>query len=292
MAASLGGGVSIDTAPLQYDNGYLACARTGWPNPPGDGNYIQAANNLASYPASTQLVLVGHGSEGLISTGDGMQLHSPQGYISVNNYASWANYFNTVAGHGVILTLCGCDCAGGTPGAQFLSELANLLNMPVRGRTGLVYLSCPGCYISYEDGSQWLIAYPGSTPQPVGLPNVTMSAVEGEIVWFASTGALSLGNVTSVRLTEPGRGTKTLPLDRGVRLLSLANLDQRFTTNGRPGALLTAILTVVGKDNGGKDFEEELLVLNDRLIEFKNNPSVFVSCSPAFTADLRSLKSI
>ena len=107
---SLGGGVTIDTATGQYDNGFLACARTGWASPKADSTFVQAATNLASYQlAQTQdgveilntslLVLVGHGNSGLISTGDGMMPRTAQGYISSGTYSAWSQSFANVKGH-------------------------------------------------------------------------------------------------------------------------------------------------------------------------------------------------
>lgn len=296
----LGGGVTIDTATGPYDDGFLSCARTGWSNPRGDSTFVEAGANLASYGGTqakrrnsdrnvSKLVLVGHGNSGIISTGDGMVPRTVQGYISAGTYSAWAPYFAGVAGHGVFLTLCGCDCGADAIGAQFLYQLATLLNMPVQGRSGIVYLSCPGAVLSYENGSVWQVATPGVMPTPIPKPNGTVPAIPSTRLWFCSTGSVKVSTVDSVLMRLPSGRVNNLPIDRARTLLALASLDKPFTTGASASAHLTAQLNVRGVKSN-VPYETNLTVFNDRLIRHDEDTTIYNSCGPAFTQELQALK--
>jgi hypothetical protein len=295
----LGGGVTIDTATGQYDNGFLACARTGWPNPKSDSTFIQAATNLASYQLvnpkksrlivnTKMLVLAGHGNTGIISTGDGMLPRSAQGYISSSTYSAWAPSFANINGHGIFLTLCGCDCGGGVAGAQFLYQLATLLNMPVQGRTGLVYLACPGAIISYENGSVWQVAQPGVLPNPINPPSGSIRAVLPSKVWLKDTGEIPISSVESVAVVTPNGRTLGLSHERSMSLVQMANLDEPLIARGNPAAHLTGKIIMVVK-NRRKTFQKIFFVYNDRLLRHEDDPTTYNRCAPSFPDEFRRI---
>jgi hypothetical protein len=295
----LGGGVTVDNSSGQYDNGFLACARTGWSNPKLDSTFVQAAANLSSYANIAEkgtspknlsnLVLVGHGTAGLISTGDGLSPRTTQGYISASNYTSWATAFSTIRGHGQLLTLCGCDCGANQVGAQFLFQLATLLNMPVRGRTGLVFLSCPGAYISYENGSVWQVAQPGVMPNPIPQPIIAVAAAPLTQIWLKATGMVAIESVESILLTTVNGKQQTVSSEQAHSLLGWTNLDKPVEIDASPSAIMTAKMTIRG-NRSGRGFQGELLVYNDRLLQHADDLKTFNWCSPAFTQALGHLR--
>lgn len=294
----LGGGVTIDTAVGQYDNGFLACARTGWSSPLADSNFVQAAQNLASYQVSGEqeagplntkmLVLVGHGNQGVISTGDGMIYRTAQGYISTSNYSAWAPYFSNVRGHGIFLTLCGCDCGAGAAGAQFLYQLATLLNMPVQGRTGLVYLRCPGAYISYENGSVWQVAQPGVLPSPINPPTGYVQSGLPSELWTARTGRIDTSSIESASITTIAGREVELDRDQSISLLGQANLDRPMVELGSVAATLTGTIAVKMLVEG-VGIRQVFLVFNDRLLQHEGDKTTFNLCSPGFSQEFRAL---
>lgn len=300
---SLGGCVTIDTS--SNDDGFLACARTGWPHPPGDSTSSQAAANLAACGATTLdttgnapsnndkhdprnmslLVLVLHGNSGIISTDDGMTPHSPLGYISSSNFSTWQLSFAQIH-HGQFLTLCGCDCGAGASGADFLYDLATTIGMPVRGRTGLVYLTCPGAYLSYENGSVWQAAEPGVRPTPIPSPSYQVERSRGEFL-FSGTIPVKRGQIRRIEMTH-SRGTIVLDAKAADDFLALANVSQPYTINGAPEAILTGKVTVFW-DEGESESKRELNLFNDRLLQDVEHLDTFYLCSGAFSENIRNL---
>jgi len=296
---SLGGGVTIDSCSPQYDDGAMACARTGWVNPKADSTFVQAASNLASYSRIevkdklsdknlSLLVLVGHGTAGLISTGDGTVPRTAQGYISSATYGAWQPFFANIRGHGQFLTLLGCDCGAGAAGAQFLYQLATLINMPVQGRTGLIYLSCPGAYVSYQNGSVWQVAQPGVLPTPINPPTGSLRAIPPQAIWLKAKGMVPIGSIESVTISSPAGRTANLTSETALSLITMANLDQPLTAPGDPTAVLTAKIVISFKQRRTK-FQMTFLVFNDRLLRHDNDPATFNLCSPGFTEALHRL---
>jgi hypothetical protein len=292
----LGGGVTIDSAASQYDDGFLACARTGWVNPKADGTFVDAAANLAGYSLRagdkniSKLVLVGHGQSGLISTGDGNQPRTAQGYISSWTYSAWSASFAKVSGHGVFLTLCGCDCGADAVGAQFLYQLATLLNMPVQGRTGLIYLSCPGAVISYETGSVWQVAQPGVLPNPIPKPFIRLSNSAPREINLVDRPPVDFRSFQSVSIKFPRKRVVELDDVMGQSLLALANVERPFLFNGVPSAVLTATISLTTKSRRSES-RITFRVYNDRLLQAESNPTVYYGCSSAFSQGLNDIRS-
>lgn len=290
---SLGGGVSIDTSGS--DNGFLVCARTGWTNPPGDSNCAQAAANLARYRRSpsardvTKLVLVGHGNSGLISTGDGMTPSTVLGYISAGNYNVWQPYFAQLYNHGTFLTLCGCDCGADAAGATFLYQLATLLNRPVRGRTGLVFLSCPGAYISYENGSVWQVAQPGIMPTPIPKPSAKYELPGQAKLKFGSSPLIDLEAVFQIELEHQNGSKNTLESASAQSLAAAGNLSRMAYIEGSIGAVVTGHM-VVSAEVKRRRFNKRLVIYNDRVLQDADNSSLYYFCSAAFTEEIRNLR--
>jgi uncharacterized protein DUF4347 len=288
---TLGGGVTIDTST--NDDGFLVCARTGWPNPPGDSSYAQAAANLLRYGFAdrnvSQLVLVGHGNSGIISTGDGMLPSTATGYISAGTYANWAPSFAQLKNHGTFLTLCGCDCAVGSAGSSFLSQLANLLDRPVRGRTGLVYLTCPGAYLSYENGSVWQVAQPGRVPPAILEPQYPY---DDSCRTFHLMGLhqLPLEAIISAEVSFHKKNVKHLNKQEATQLLRAANTNKKIHIRGSLGAILTAEVTVELDSHEGAQ-KVTLKIYNDRIAQLAEEPGSYYFCSPPFREQLKEIRS-
>jgi hypothetical protein len=288
---SLGGGVTIDSS--NNDNGYLACARTGWTNPPADSTYVQAASNLRNYGFKhvlnlDKLVLVGHGNAGLISTGDGLSPSTSQGYIAAGTYGAWAPSFGQLFNHGSLLTLCGCDCGAEAAGATFLYQLATLINRPVRGRTGLVFLSCPGAYISYENGSVWQVAQPGIMPTPIPKPFVRSSGNEQDIE-IDGIAAFSSEAIFQVELQFPNGSKNTVESANAQSLAREGNLSRPARIQGAIGAVLTGRV-ILSADVRGKRFDRSFDMYNDRVLQDTAARTNYYFCSQAFTEEVRNVR--
>lgn len=293
---SLGGCVSIDNSA--NDNGFLACARTGWPHPGSHGSYSQAAANLrACSPGSgilntSNLVLVGHGNSGLISTGDGMTPQSSGGWISSGNYVSWQSGFAALRNRGQFFTFCGCDCGADQSGADFVYLMATLINYPVRGRTGLVFLSCPGAYISYENGSVWQVAQPGVHPNPIPKPGHLFNVRKRSLLRIGDVKSVALEQVLSATISfgkGGGRSTKLKGVD-AQSLVLLANFASPARIDGSPAALQTGQLEVRFEHNRS-EISRRFIIYNDRLLQDIVDKTRYYFCSSSFASSLQHFRS-
>lgn len=152
------------------DNGYL----TGKAN--GNPNAIRATskqdmvdkvlNKLGKGDCIKTLTLIGHGSPGNISVGDGQGWEACK-HIN-NNRDEWEDLLSKLKGRfckGGRLILFGCHVGACEKGRDKLQELADFCGVTTEAPTGEVYGDC-----TEEAGSEHQIATPGG-PKPPHKPS-------------------------------------------------------------------------------------------------------------------------
>lgn len=270
QTAPLTGCVSIDaTSP----DGYLDNARAGTPTA-GAHNSIQtaAANLLAcagETASPTTASLVGHGEQGIISTGAGQSLGSSLQHIGLDNQAVWVPAFQTLSGRFSTLYLYAPHVGAGVAGAQLLYALAKVLNANVYGPTGLIYSNAEGDF-SLEIGSQWQVAMPtGRPPSPIDPPvhPVGDASTSGSGVRISACSAFGLKGVP-------------LPAKSAKALAGKVYWDRVFQAPGEPGARITGRLRV---SFGGTAFRA-FTILGNGLLREDDRPTNFYPVGPGFRA--------
>jgi len=106
------------------------------------------------------LTIIGHGSPGNISVGDG-QGHEEGGHMATWNQDEWKDQIDRLQGRfceDAVVTLRGCNTGAEEDGANLLALLADCLDVTVRAPTG----TCNALWA----GGEWVTATPGSPPEP------------------------------------------------------------------------------------------------------------------------------
>src|SRR5437763_16874631 len=82
-SGAINGCTTIDSFP--NDNGFLACARGGNPGARGDGSTADAVQNLLNCVAAGKrhADIVGHGNDGIISSGQRQNPYDLNKYINI-----------------------------------------------------------------------------------------------------------------------------------------------------------------------------------------------------------------
>jgi hypothetical protein len=274
---SIGGDVTIDSSTGANDNGALACMRTAWSNPMSDSSTTQAVSNLLSVARRRDtlnlnlLVMVGHGNEGLITTGSGQGSLNPGTYLSIwNQSGDWGPQLQRLAGKTyTMLTLLACDTGANSDGATLLSQVANASNHTVRARTGLV--NCGGGSITYQDGSTWQMATPGApAPTPIPWPSPPPGS---KVVVMRKGRAWQTVQIAHVQRVSyvghpPGRGAVELTGASAQDVASLVDFAHPVSGFGNPLARFTGTFTVdiaVGKQAATVQFHVyNYRILTDR----------------------------
>jgi hypothetical protein len=279
--------VSIDQTT--NDNGFLNCARLGFPEASNHGSTAGAvADLLACLGAPTgNASIVGHGNDGIIVTGTGQSANDPDKYISLNNAIHWRPYIRQLRNHLYSFSLWACHPGTGDAGADFLYSIAQTVSCQVAGPTGFLY--CDGGRLWLEPKSVWQVATPTNRPTPIPAPTPHfMSYSEIELPAMGSENRfVKLSSVTEV-MYVPMLGRNRAPInlrgDEARDLLSLVRFDAPFRPGGTPGALVTGILTVSFGDE-----TREFNIFNGRLLQDRSNPTFFYQATAGFDLMLKSL---
>lgn len=231
--------------------------------------------------------IAGHGDSGFMTTGCGQ--NGPQNYdntIGTWNEGSWGPQFDRLqAKNYAILTLLTCTTGAGQEGADLLYAMAKRTGKAVRARTGLTYCGSGG--VTYENGSTWQVATPGSKPSPIPPPSQHFAP--SHVVQFMTDNtlrAIDVDAITKVSVIRRFRGIGTeaeiMTLsDTDTRpLLSLIDLAHPFDPGGVPGAMANAelVLEVAGADDLA---QRRLILYNYSVAQDADFPNTFYRVNPA-----------
>lgn len=206
-------GKQVATASSGPDNGFLNCAAAKYAGCRRHATTRAAIDNLvgmlpanlsdAEAAGALTCVIIGHGNEGLFTTGVGQgSQYDKDKWVLTWNRTAWEPEFTRLkAKPFAILTLLTCTTGAGEDGAELLFRIATAVGKPTQARTGLTY--CNGG-ITYEPGSTWQVAQPGVKPTPIQSPSHH----------FIGADAMLL-------VLDSGRGPENVPAE-GVRRITIA----------------------------------------------------------------------
>lgn len=146
------------------DNGYLTQKAEGNPDAHRatsvEDMVDKVLDDLGEGETIGTLTLVGHGSPGNISVGDGQG--SEDGKRINGNCEDWEPHLEKLKGKfgpGGKVVLVGCNVGSCDKGRNKLKKIADVLGVPVEAPTGKTYGDC-----SEEPGSEHQVAEPGEDP--------------------------------------------------------------------------------------------------------------------------------
>lgn len=128
-----------------YDNGYLRGLERQFPDAIKASSKEDMKNKILEHLRTQKcclkkLIIMGHGAQGNISTGDG-RVREVCKHIN-GNRAEWEPILNELKGRfckGAEIILFGCNVGAGEAGRAKLQELADFFKVPVRAPTRTVY---------------------------------------------------------------------------------------------------------------------------------------------------------
>ncbi len=280
----IGNCATIDDNTTQ-DNGALACLRKSWPDHKNHNGTVSAVSNLLQCSPialnTAMLVLVGHGTEGLIVTSGGQSW--VEGIAVWNENYDWGPKLVRIKDHQfAVLTLFACETGAGEDGADLLYNMAKVINRPVRARTGLV--SCGGGgQIFFEPGSTWQMANPqGPRPTPIPKPpHKTFSMNKNELVIVDDRHSVSIKkedikSVVIVRISLRKRTEQKITLDvqEGFPLLQLIDFKNPVINIGAVPAIKTGTIDIQFMSKGTLS-DKKYVLYNDRFVQDENKPNVY-----------------
>lgn len=280
MTAPLSGCVTIDSTRPDL---YLSYAKTGTPASSNNSSVQTAAGGLASClggkkPAAQPGSIVGHGASGVIVTGAGQQLGTPDQHINHANSAIWNPLFSPLQGTMTSLFLYGCSVGAGAAGSQLLHEIAQTVGCNVYAPTGLIYCDSTGNF-SLEKGAQWQMASPQQAPGAIEAPDVA----EGQVVSGGHEVRLHvLENVLITSLDQlshaafephPWTGVSQVRDDILDQLVREVHWHKPFTPPGQHAALFTASLTLTF-GYGERAIRKVFSVFNHTLLQDMDHPHI------------------
>ena len=265
-AGSITGCTTIDHTTT--DNGFLNCARASNPGSGSHGSTIDAVNNLLNCIGARKIQtnIIGHGNDGLIVTGTGQITNDPDKYIGLWNQSNWQPKLTLLANRISSLYLWGCHPGTGVNGANFLYNVARVVNSPVSAPTGFLY--CGGGKLWLEQGSTWQTATPTHKPNPIPAPTPHLNFALMNTMKIMSNDAfvdLTADNVVSVSVTTALKDIGSLTADDSKSLLALIDFSQPITIPGIPAAISTGSIKATF-DNNGRKINKEFIIYNNRLI--------------------------
>ncbi|MBB1287374.1 hypothetical protein HRH25_23560 [Flavisolibacter sp. BT320] len=287
VTGALPGCTTIDAD--NNDNGFLPCARAQNPGAGTHGSTAQAIANLITCMGggTGRPNIIGHGNEGLIVTGTGDETTDPDKYIYIANQSYWEPYVRQLRGRVSGLSLWACHPGTGATGADFLYNLARVINAPVAGPTGFVYCGGGPSDLYLEPGSVWQVATPTQRPNPINAPtpffrDLVMNLNLNFDQQYESIPVEKILNIEYIR----GKTRDVAPLfslagNSAKDLVNLIQFDTPFNPGGIPAAVITGKLVVTFEHNN-KQEQREFNVYNNRLIQDTTHTNTFYSCLEGF----------
>lgn len=280
------------------DNGYLACARAGYPQADRHSDTRQAIANLSGrLPAGGTANIVGHGYAGLVVTGTGQIVNwaDLRQFISNRSIQDWQQYFLQLKGQAAIIRLMACHPGTGQAGLDLLNELCKASGAVCMGPTGFVY--CGGGAFTLESNSTWQVVCPGQPlPAPIGAPTpfFKVMATDMEIRTSAGYETVAIEQVRSIELLSAD-GSRTLASIRSDTAQTLARaigFEVPFFVDGAPAAIMTGRIRVYFGSSAARTLGEsrEYLIWNDLQIEDAENRGHFYPVQSDFGTLIRMLQ--
>ncbi|MEI6790764.1 MAG: hypothetical protein WCK42_06255 [Myxococcaceae bacterium] len=288
---------TTDSAPTP-GNTFLGCTLSAYPGCMKHDSTLHAVDNLVSclVAGSGETVLIGHGNDGIVITGDGQNPSNPDHFITTWNKGRWEASLRKIGAQKYpIFTILSCHTGAGEEGADLLFAIAQVIGKSVRARTGLTY--CNNGEIIFEPGSTWQIASPEQRPKPI--PDSRPQARVNDLFAYedqAVSKTMPLDSVTDVlvySVISTGTGVKIdSPRIRLVNadaqdLLRLVSFESALKINGHLMAIITAMLEIFFTDHAGNSQVRRYAVYNDRFLEDQSFPGTLYPAIQSLRSALR-----
>lgn len=266
------------------DNGYLDCARSHTPGYSSHGTTGQCMTNLSNCLGTGSGIanVVGHGNDGLIVTGEGQQPSDPDKFITIWNQNIWGPLVAALRGRAGTIKLWACHPGTGPDGASLLYAIMNETNAICMGPTGFLY--CDGRGFWLEPNSTWQVSSPGH-PMPTPIDAPTQHFVVRADLWsfrIKEGKNVKLDSVETLEVKRGGNILLSLTGDAARSFAQLIDFNNPIEINAAVGAVVTGELSIRVR---GQD-EETFLIYNNRLLQRKDQPSLYYRCSEGFRAAL------
>src|SRR6185312_9089398 len=197
------GCTTIDAGP----DPALDCARQGNPGAAPGHSTAEAVHGLPNClgPSRRRASMVGHGTEGIITTGAGQSGNDSNSYIGLLNQPDWQPHVSRLNALVDRLSLWACYAGAGEKGAQFLHNVARVVDGAVAGPNGLV--CCENGTLYLETDSTWQVATPSHRPRPIPIAAVGVAEVVSRMTLREGEGwaMVSVGQVAALRYERLSR---------------------------------------------------------------------------------------
>ena len=289
------GCISVDAS--RDTNSFLENVRARYPEHahPSSGEAVtELLNCLQNLPSEVNLV--GHGLHGHLSTGSGDRFPGTSRppvdtakYVAVPNEPVWTDPVSHLRSRVTRLRLWGCHTGAGNKGANFLFDMAKLIDAEVCAPTVWVYCGA-GEDLSLEQrpAGQWQCATPARRPDPIPEQNVYAPTALLPAIALRIGDAFVPLPVSAVRSLEfrEGRSPELKP-DRSwsghdvYTAVTFVEFDKPLTDlPSEPGAVVTGTLTLQFEY---QRHEERRLfyIYNDLLVRDMTTPDVYYRANTA-----------
>ena len=279
------------------DNGYLLCMLNRHRGVVNIRYHLHSSTSRAFMNlrggSEEESWLVGHGDQGLISTGDGQTASNPDKYMSMSNRSRW----NDFAGRGITgshFDLFGCKVGGGTAGARFLQAVSNLTRTTVGAWTGDTWCNSQ----RFWGTGTYVTARPGRRLQAVESPEMYTGADEMKTLRLRSPDGfdeVAVDSIESVNYTPIGIFAQEFQAINAEKadvsaLLSQIDFTNPLVTTDKPGAILVGQLVITYGTDRGDRFCRTLRVLGYSLLQDTCFPDTYYHASSALRKELQSAR--
>ena len=280
-AVTLSGAIAVDgfRKKTSCDCDFLCCAADRFSAP---GKYATLRAMVEAFVAVDPAIralgvnIVGHGAEGMISTGEARFNHGDP-YISVHEPESWEplRQLTRLPGGMPPLTLLGCWTGAGDDGRDLLNLLATELGTTVRAPSGVI--ACGQRGVVFVDGAGWNTATPTAPAHSRSKPSA--QSIEGDPVVHEGWNWFMPG--LTVQVTGVDEHAPAAPPPPPVKLLGLRTPIEL----GSVAATQTGTITIQTQLG-----ERRLRVVGDDLLNDEEFCTVWYRPSPAFRTWLRDAR--
>lgn len=268
---------------------------------------VAVDNLLSGFPVTPTrpVMIIGHGSPGLINTGSGLLQNDVNKKIEKLNRLKWRRELKDLKTRISELTFCSCDTGAEEEGAELLMMVRDVVKATVSGFTGQIFIDGDG-NITCEEGGEWQHAQLGIELEPKPSPD---HPIEGDMDSlklkdhgkFVTFPISQVSQITYFEPQKPKRIQKGKQPQKGkepekltwkprfslegneaqqlVRTVNFANPQE---VKGAPLAVVTANLEVKINQRSRR-----FIVYNDRLLQDESATDTFYYASRDFIKRVR-----
>lgn len=297
--------------------GKPASVETGNETEPSDQGFLQCAVDVLSpqyrHDSTSALgqnlsmltnpqgdvVVVGHGSPGLICTGEGDNCYGLNAVmVAWDNDSFWQSELSGLRGQYRSITMLGCNIAAGGPGNNLLSKIHDVTGLPVRAPDSAVVCS-PGGFTFLNGGGWTQVTTEGKVAvrpsarhkfPPARVFKFSDTTIAKSTEEFVSVKPEDVHIITFQHRTHSQHDFQSLPIpdEQRHKILDLIDFENPFTVTGRLGAIATGKLRLkIGFS--GRYEERDFIVYNDELVEDSKNRDVFYYTSSGFSETMQGI---